>query len=835
MNPSKQRNLWLWAAACIGVAAIFIVFLAASLAGGRGDVLLPLDDVYIHFQYARQLALGQPYVYNPGQPPTSGATSFLYPYILAAGYLLGFHDLNLGLWAMIVGALALLASIAAVYRICRALGASWQLAAFATALFALTGSFSWHFMSGMETGLMVAFSLWTLFVILAERPRAFALVASLLALVRPEGSMMAVIASIISIGFLWRYTTPKRRLLWYLLPLLALLVQPFANWLITGTALASGSQAKSLLGLVPHNWHTIISRILENFARMWLEFMTGYGEQGWYLPIGLGPLGMVGLLLMAFSRQRSLRRTAIIIALWLIVVSAAIATLDTAFWHFKRYQMPLMVLFVPLAVYALHRLNIMLVSVRFLSWAYAGMLLLFGFALTGQFLNNHFQNITYVYAQPLSMARWLAENTPEDAVVAVHDVGMMRYMGNRTTLDIVGLTTPGAAAYWRNGPGSVAEYLIQQQPDYIASYGVGHGYGLRLLAETSLYENVLAEFPVTLDRSLNVALAADYQAIYKPDWQFIEAGRQVPESLIAEAEQRLGEDMQYALMPESSAMLSPAYAWRRDANITGFPSVVYEFDRTHCTQAPCSSLHGGRAVNWERIRIQPRPATDQAMIFVLRVHSLGASSFDVYVDTPTLERQYLTTKVVAAIPGEWQDIPILIPGDFVSADDSDEDWLDIELISETGYESYAHWAFIGHEVAIEAPENRIASYQDGAFTLTDVDSSQEDDQLGVEFSWYNAGTAAGDYRYFVHLYKDIETPPVTQWDGYLSGGAVGNWLPGMRQDTVMVNLHEIPSGTYTLAVGFYNPQDPLERLIPVSARHDVLPDGRLILGDVTVE
>ena len=116
------------------------------------------------------------------------------------------------------------------------------------------------------------------------------------------------------------------------------------------------------------------------------------------------------------------------------------------------------------------------------------------------------------------MARWLAANTPTDAVVAVHDVGMMRYMGGRTTLDMVGLTTPGAADYWRNGPGAVAEFLMQQRPDYIASYGEGHGLGLGMIAETSIYGNPLASFPVELDNNANVALAAAFQGIYKPEW-----------------------------------------------------------------------------------------------------------------------------------------------------------------------------------------------------------------------------------------------------------------------------------------------------------------------------
>ncbi|MBZ0275533.1 MAG: hypothetical protein K8I60_05285, partial [Anaerolineae bacterium] len=112
-----RRSHAVWALCCLIAGGVFLVYALTSLAAGRGEFVLPMDDVYIHFQYARQMAVGQPYVYNPGLPPSSGATSFLYPYILAVGYLAGFRDLNLGLWALIVGALALAGSMGLVYRL----------------------------------------------------------------------------------------------------------------------------------------------------------------------------------------------------------------------------------------------------------------------------------------------------------------------------------------------------------------------------------------------------------------------------------------------------------------------------------------------------------------------------------------------------------------------------------------------------------------------------------------------------------------------------------------------------------------------------------------------
>src|SRR5688572_29928960 len=104
-SVSRRRSLFIWAGCCALAGLVFLAYGFASLAAGRGEYVMPLDDVYIHFQYARQINVGQPYVYNPGLPPTSGATSFLYPYLLAIGDLIGFRGLTLGVWAMGLGAL----------------------------------------------------------------------------------------------------------------------------------------------------------------------------------------------------------------------------------------------------------------------------------------------------------------------------------------------------------------------------------------------------------------------------------------------------------------------------------------------------------------------------------------------------------------------------------------------------------------------------------------------------------------------------------------------------------------------------------------------------------
>src|SRR6185436_20951141 len=89
-QPIRQRIIAL-VVLLIAVVIMAVLYLRANFdATGLPYPVMPLDDTYIHFQYARVLATGHFMQYNPGQPPSSGATSFMYPALLAVGYILGF-------------------------------------------------------------------------------------------------------------------------------------------------------------------------------------------------------------------------------------------------------------------------------------------------------------------------------------------------------------------------------------------------------------------------------------------------------------------------------------------------------------------------------------------------------------------------------------------------------------------------------------------------------------------------------------------------------------------------------------------------------------------------
>ncbi|GAB4526440.1 MAG: hypothetical protein OHK0046_43230 [Anaerolineae bacterium] len=829
---------------CVVVAGVLLTYVATSVMIGQGNMVMPLDDAYIHFQYARQAASGQPYVYNPGDPPTSGATSFLYPYLLAAGYAIGFQGLSLGLWALGIGALLLLASGWLVYWLVRALLIRWQMLPFsylnglpllAALTFVLNGAVSWHFMSGMETGLMITGVLCTLYMFLRADLRGFIPAASLLALTRPEGSIMAIIAvglfvvRLAAHQIIPPYDKWAQRAAPLLIPMFAVGVQPAVNLLLTGSMSSTGGQAKSIFGMVPFYWDVVIGRIWENFTRMW----AGFAADATYLPLPLVILAFFGGITLLFSRRE--RWTAMLVILWLLTITAAIATLDTAFWHFKRYQMPLMTLFYPLAAYGVIGALRLVLWLRATQPTYeqrnsplgnpslriAGVILVTLFLLLPtaanwvEFLRLYRVNVENVMAQPLPMARWLAENTPEDAVIAVHDVGMMRYLGERHTLDMVGLTTPGAADAWRNGPGAVAEFLTAHNPppDYIAAYTTARG--LNYLAETDIYGNLLMGFTATYNPADNVALGAEFQGIYR--YQAEAPPEHLPQTVDALDVANL------------SAEEAHHYHWSDQARLTGFISEVYAFETFNPWQMSSASgeiLDGGRRINGEEsFTMQARPNEDA--VLVTRLHPVNAGTFDVYANGQLVDTQW-----IPAVPGQWFEVATLIPAQTIT--DAQLSLRIVPNVPGGHYMPYYHWLLQGDynppvEVLAEDSVFDTPAIPFEGFNLFVEISPDADVTAAVQ----TTGTATGDYKFFIHLYADVNAPPVAQADAYLLSPP-GNWLPGVVGETLMVEWAALPAGVYQVAVGFYNPytfERPLPEGVEVPYQLDAA-NRRIFIGEI---
>ncbi|RMF79469.1 MAG: hypothetical protein D6737_11370 [Chloroflexi bacterium] len=821
---SRGRSLFVWALFATIAGIIFLIYALASRTAGRGEFVMPLDDVYIHFQYARQIAHGEFYQYNPGLPATSGATSFLYPYLLAIGVLIGFDGLSLGLWAMGLGALMMLGSMWLIYLTGEYVNAPRRFSAAISIIFALTGSVAWHFMSGMETDVMIFVTLLTLYMFISHHFTGSIVAASLLALTRPEGGAMAVI--VVAVLFLkHRFTIRNKQWLLLLIPLLASGVQPVVNIIITGSPIASGNQAKSILATVPHNNQIIAEAIIDNFIQMWRELITGVSpREGLYIAFIITIPAFVALFHLLHDKQ--MRLTGLMIFAWLLSITLLLSTLETAFWHFKRYQMPLMALLFPLTIMAITVTMKRWHTTHAVIYGSLGIAFIIAAITFAQFLQHYALNVNTVYLQPLQMAQWIDTNTPEDAVIAVHDVGLLRYRGNRTTIDIVGLTTPGAAQAWRNGPGAVMEFLqdVQPSPDYIASYGFGHGFGLDYLAATSIYGEPLASFPVVLDDNFNVALAADFQGVYRPDWTTVERG----EDILQPSTQQYIDNMALIDVIDVANLESEAahrYQWRNDTRLPGFPTETFEQPYIDCVLEDCGVLDGGRRINGEE-SFDIFAEANEDVILVTRVHPQNAGTFDVFANDT-----HIATRWIPAQAGQWLEIATLIPKGTSS------ETLHIRIvphIPDGHYQPYQHWIYQGDYSPESSNDAPVTTLLNGNIVLSDVAMMYDQDStmLITSLEWHNDGGATGDYIAFVHVYDDVDAPPVAQYDKRPGNGTMspGNWLPGALTDTITLDLSQLEPGVYQAAIGMYDPMTG-ERLMPSGGDAD----GRFFIGEIEVE
>jgi hypothetical protein len=151
--PSRLRALAAralpYAPALAASGALGALCVRAILAQA-GRPALPLDDAFIHMQYARRLAEGGLFSFVAGEGYSSGATSLLWPVLLAPFHALGLRDLSLvyAVWALGLVFHAALAVETA--RLARPL-AGPAAAAGAGAMCAGFAAFAWFAWSGMET------------------------------------------------------------------------------------------------------------------------------------------------------------------------------------------------------------------------------------------------------------------------------------------------------------------------------------------------------------------------------------------------------------------------------------------------------------------------------------------------------------------------------------------------------------------------------------------------------------------------------------------------------------------------------------------------------------
>jgi hypothetical protein len=461
-----------------GLVACLRYFLAevARLKGGLG---FPLDDSWIHLQFARNLAHGAGLAYNPGTFVT-GSTAPLWTALLAVLFTLPGSVL---LWTQLLGVVLYLAGIDATWRLSRELGLSEGLSALAAALTLATSWLVWSALSGMEIPLFILLSLWGMILHLRERadPRRPPLSPAVLAvavLARPEGVLLLLLA------FLDRLLTfeddPAGATRWR---------RPSPRVLLTGAGLAVCAVAGSFLfygwaggSVLPTTYAAKgggeVRHLLPDFRYLSNVLGLFFRPQPWATLLAAG--GAIALV----GRLGTPRDRGLLPALWLFGLPLAYSLLTPGptkmLGNFGRYYFPLFPMLIVLAVLALEPLACLRLA-RPLRIALCALgtaaLLAPTIAVLIQGERFYVQNVANVQESDVAIAGWLATHVSPDAVLAVNDIGAIKYLLPNRIVDLASIATPEigrevsrAVAAGTPWPDAMMAAVERRHPDYIVIF-----------------------------------------------------------------------------------------------------------------------------------------------------------------------------------------------------------------------------------------------------------------------------------------------------------------------------------------------------------------------------
>lgn len=514
-----------------------VVFVVVDLAYNSGNIVAPIDDAYIHLQYASRLGAGHPFQYNAGAPMSTGESSLLYVFILAAGYVVGFHGDALLAFAVALGVVCLAATAALTYQLGRTF-VSRTVGIWSGVLVAVSGPLLWGAVSGMEIGLTAVLAAATVLSFAWEQPRFrwTPVLAFLLVIIRPEGTLLAVA---LCAAMLWltlrQRGSGKRRALarsaWVLLPLVAIVGQYLFYWLATGSIRTNGVAAKSYFGDQPVFYAgEFLARAVANL-RAAIGLFTGLPNQDYAFPAAL-LFALGGGAYLLYTRPR-LRPLLTAIAAGYLMIALSVSTLSSALMHQLRYWQPFMPIFILLSVVGIYALTQVVPGQKARRAGFSTLLVIalaFSVVALPTWAVRLGRQSATIRQTDVSVGAWIRANLPPEAVVAVKDVGAVAYFGEHRVVDLIGLTTNGFAKASNNGTGSLYERLRQlpptQRPDYFAVYNKQPGPQMLPFRQTGVMGNPLVEFPVQAEKAEIVPFSQI--RVYPANWQLAGSGDRPP-------------------------------------------------------------------------------------------------------------------------------------------------------------------------------------------------------------------------------------------------------------------------------------------------------------------
>lgn len=398
------------------------LFVGGSAGAWRG---FPLDDAWIHLVYARGIAHhGGPY-YNDGVLE-AGFTSPLWMLALGLVELVGRVGAPVVALVKGLGVGCAAAASLGVLALARRLGASLGGALFGALTLALSPSFAFAQVSGMEVPLAGACAVWAMERLAAGRLWHAGGLLAAAAVSRPE---LGVLVALVALAHLRR---PR-----LLIPLVAPSAVAALLWsayclAVTGHPLPNTFYAKAHGGGFDSAWHVLSGPVMDMplFASITGAVLWGGG---------------IVALCVRHRLLGGLVAGAPLVFVVAVGLSRSMPPHAGAYFYWLRWALPVEPLLIVPAAVGLgalwaHAVGSPAVRRLIAALLVGGVVASVPGPLTDR-VEQYAANCTNIEEVQVAMGRWVAANVAPHEGVMVNDAGAIRYFGGRRTVDLIGLNT----------------------------------------------------------------------------------------------------------------------------------------------------------------------------------------------------------------------------------------------------------------------------------------------------------------------------------------------------------------------------------------------------------
>ncbi|MBS1516951.1 MAG: hypothetical protein JSS91_02590 [Bacteroidetes bacterium] len=436
----------------------------------NGANSFPLDDGWIHLTFAKNLNEYFSFSYYKDQMVTAGSTSPLYTFIVAAGF---FFTRNEMLLSYFLGAAFFAAAALILFKLCMLDFRKDLLASLVCAgIFILDRNMNFISLSGMETTMYVFILLLGAYLYRKNRTYSLALILGLVIWSRPDG-IAFIAAVIIDLAFgtlvLKNEKLRKaydRRTLLIMTGIFAVIAGLYflMNFVISGTPFPNTYSAKVA-------YFAEIEKKISYFSDKVFPFFSN-------MSYGIIAAGFIIAFLKFIYDTVKLKTSEnslyiIFTVLFLMLYMVKLPEVN----RFGRYVMPLIPFFILVSVAGFRDFLILLNKfisnqfvVRLVFILLAGLIFYQSINSYETFRSYYAEQCRYIYDRQVKTAMWLKDNTGDNDILGVHDIGAIGFYTGRKIIDVAGLVSPylNKRLLEKDYSRIMTQYLKEQGVTYVA-------------------------------------------------------------------------------------------------------------------------------------------------------------------------------------------------------------------------------------------------------------------------------------------------------------------------------------------------------------------------------